>query len=139
MRFASEFYDYGSDIIAYNYFQIEKKLKNYFIKPVKYNKDLISIKTKTYSLNNITPIKKLHQYLDEIYKKKLIDMNVFELTGKQLRINTYYYYFTSDLVISNTLYFWRMIIEKEIQTLYRTPMKIQFSMHWEKSIKTLNV
>ena len=67
VRFASEFYDYGSGVISYDIEDMKIKLASFFENPDKYNQSLDSIRKKCFNISNVSPKRLLDKELIEIY------------------------------------------------------------------------
>jgi hypothetical protein len=70
VRFASEFYDYGSGVISYDFEDMKFKLTSYFENPDKYNQRLDSTRKKCFNVSNETPKQLLDKGLIEIYREQ---------------------------------------------------------------------
>jgi hypothetical protein len=66
-KFASEFFDYGPEVISFNFDDLKLKLTYFIENPDKYNQSLDSIRKKCFNISNETPKQLLHKKLIEIY------------------------------------------------------------------------
>jgi hypothetical protein len=69
VRFACEFFDYGSEVISFNFDDLKLKLTTFFENPDKYNQSLNSIREKCFNISNETPKQLLDKELIEIFHK----------------------------------------------------------------------
>lgn len=67
VRIASEFLDYGSEVISFHLEDMKLKLTSFFENPTKFNQRLGPIRKKFYSVSNELPKQMLVKKLEEIY------------------------------------------------------------------------
>jgi hypothetical protein len=70
VRFASEFFDYGPEVMSYTFEDLKLKLVTFFNNPDKYNQKLASIRKKCFNISNETPKQLLDKELIEIYREQ---------------------------------------------------------------------
>jgi hypothetical protein len=69
VRFASEFFDYGSEVISFHFEDMKLKLTSFIENPIKFNQRLGPIRKKCYSVSNELPKQMLVKKLEEIYHR----------------------------------------------------------------------
>ena len=70
LKFASEFFDYGSEVVSFTFEDMKLKLASFFENPNKYNQSLNSIRKKCFNISNETPKQLLDKELIEIYREQ---------------------------------------------------------------------
>jgi len=70
LKFASEFFDYGSEVISFNFDDVKLKLTSFIENPEKYNQSLDPIRKKCFNISNESPKQLLDKELIEIYHNR---------------------------------------------------------------------
>jgi hypothetical protein len=67
LKITSEFFDYGSEVISFNFDDVKLKLTSFIENPEKYNQSLDPIRKKCFNISNESPKQLLDKELIEIY------------------------------------------------------------------------